>query len=108
MDGDRKHEYIQAKLEAAEWDEYEARKEAAIKAALASMTQEELTFMGKLNEDLQAARTDYYQIKNQLRFQQHASDLFLLEYATLRSKYRNAKKVFNLAAAKWPVLMYGY
>jgi hypothetical protein len=108
MDRDRKYEHDEAKRENTEWDEYEKRKEAAIKATIASMSQEELVMMGKLNEDLHAARNNYYHIKNQLRFQKDVSDLLLLEYATLRSAYRNAKKEFNRAAEKWPVLIDGY
>jgi hypothetical protein len=108
MDQDRKYEYDEAKRENTEWDEYEKRKKAAVQAAIATMTQEELVMMGKLNEDLHDAATKYYHIKNQLRFQKDVSDLLLLEYATLRSAYKNAKKEFNRAAEKWPVLIDGY
>jgi predicted Fe-S protein YdhL (DUF1289 family) len=89
---DKYDEYLEAKRESDEMDEWVAHRDAEREKVLATLTKEERALLDDLNEKVSVAFKAM--AKN------HSSDSI--------ETYHNARTAYQKAAEKWPVLMDGY
>lgn len=89
---DRYYEYLEAKRESEEMDEWIAQRDAEREKVLATLTKEERAILDDLNDKVTIA----------FKAMAHQRDSVSME------AYDKARTAYQKAAEKWPVLIDGY